>query len=693
MTALRLGWTLAVRGGRSALVRAVAMGAGFVAAGFVAAALIALPAIFDGRNQRMLAQGWQDDASSPLRVQRWEEEVAGRSLTRVVLNGSGVSLSGVDFVPGPDELVWSPALADLAAADPLVSQRFPQRVVGVIDDVGLAEPEQLVVYVGVTEVQASTFSHVRPGAIEGAPVTGSKEVLAVVAGAATFLMLPAAAFLATSARLSGRAREERLASLRLLGLRARTVRAVNAVETGVVAAIGSLIGALAWVTSQEQLGRFGVGGFHWFAADAPLDAGALTAIVAGSSIAAVTIATVVANGAIDAPLATRRATTSNVRIVWRALVLAFGITLLVICAARRSTDRTSLLLFLAAGACSLLGVTLATPVVSGALGRMVRPAGPTRLVVSRRLRYEPLAAGRIMTGVLVATFTLGIAQGVIGAFRDVEVRRENGSLRALSTTLPAADVLALPGVESAIPRVDDVWIATCAQLRAVLHQALPSCVDGERSELVMGWPAQPGARAVEVDFAPGESSMITGIVEPPPADGAIAGATSWFVRLDGAQGAQMESTLVARDPAAFAGNWSNLNELGTMVIAVVIAGAVVSFSLGFGAVVLAIADRSIERQRLDTNLLAVGVPARLLRHAQFATSTLPVGITVVLAAVLGALTGHIYRDGGIDDEVLPFPWTAIGVSTAVGIAGAMLAGSIAWALTRTHITASHLRSE
>ncbi len=164
------------------------------------------------------------------------------------------------------------------------------------------------------------------------------------------------------------------------------------------------------------------------------------------------------------------------------------------------------------------------------------------------------------------------------------------------------------------------------------------------------------------------------------------------MRVDPAERDAFAAALVGADPTAFAGNWPEGRELGDMIAALVTAGAIAAFVIGLGAVVVATADRAVERRALDANLLAVGIPGAILRRAQLWTVSLPVAVTVTGAALVGTLAGHLYRQAGSDDTAaLPLrrgPWCS-----GVGLIGAATAGVLAFALARTHLRPGDLRCE
>ena len=693
------------------------MAIGMVIAGFVAAAFFSLPAIFDGRNDRAetvaITNPIDDQVSGAIEAvgligRSIEEQLPQGRLDRVLLarpdpTAPSARPPGIAVLPGVGQIVMSPALVDLADADPLVAARFPQDLIGTVTDDGLVGPDDLVAYIGVEPDErlypiafgASDIWH---------PVKAGEVNIAMVIAAA-FLALPAGIFLATSSRLSARARDRRLASLRLLGMSRRAVRTVNAVETAVVAAIGAAIGCGLWALIQPALGRFGVAGFRWFASDAPVRPLTVVVVAALAAIAAVIVGTVTANDAIDEPLATQRHGMPSIRIAWRAATLLLGLGLLLAAGMREEIDNVFFTLIISGGFASAIGTTLATPVVSQVLGTWLgkRPSGTTRLLVARRLRHEPSAAGRVLTGVLVATFALGVGQGVIGAFRDASGHRDN-AIMFIDTSLTGDEITAMPGIVSAINTVTidtaalglpsdidpQASAATCSQLEVMLVQSLPTCVDGAPFELsYVSQPSTLGLPVVIAQWPEDSSQSISGVIVLPSAGSATQG---WNVRIDIAQRQTFEAALVTADPIAWAGSFPDDRELGDMVSALITAGSIAAFVIGLGAVVVATADRAVERRSLDANLLAVGIPGPILRRAQLWTVSLPVAVTITLSAFIGTLAGHLYRQAGLYLD-RPYPWQVALVSSSIGLAGAALAGGLAYALARTHLRPGDLRSE
>lgn len=707
MIELRLGLVLARRGGWATFARLCGVAIAAALAALVVAGIVSLPAIFDGLAERTKAASVIDDPASSLLGRSLDSTLDDDLLTRVVLAGVGAPPPGISAIPADGQAFVSASLASRIANDPSVAARFPQQIVGTITPEGLTEPDQLLAYIGVPSSSLSDPATPIAFGSTTASVGGAKQVLAIIVAGCLFLLLPVLGFIATAARLSARARDQRLAALRLIGLSKRQVRLVSAVEPGTGGLVGGALGVGLWTRLQPSLGRHGIGDFGWFATDAPMTLVRAVAIVVGLSTLAVAVSTFAANRAIDEPLAERRAASGNTRIAWRCVVLAVGVAALVVAAQRASTgvDRGTYWLLLVGGGMAVVGVSLAHPVVSRLLATVIdRRNGPVHLLTSRRLRHQHAATSRILTGVLLATFAIGLSQGLIAAMNTADWQSDEAEpIRALSTNVGRTDLAGLPGVEGMVgtvmlPSRDFAMTATCEDLRALAGVPLTDCPDTRPIELVTAGQAleHSDTPAVEVtwpaDVSPYMRSNLHGLVVAPDTEGSTP-TGNWWIRVDPNQANQFEGALQGLDPTTTAGDNPDDPRLAHLLEAVVTIGVATSLVIGLASIVLAGADVALERRRLDANIIALGVPAKVLRRTQFAVSAFPVALSVVLAAIAGSLAGYTYRRGGDPDGQAPFPWGTTLTASAIGVFGALLAGIVGYALTPTHLRDEDTRSE
>lgn len=169
--------------------------------------------------------------------------------------------AGVSVLPGPGEVLVSPALAQALAGkhgDEL-APRLHGTPVGRIGPAGLVGPDELFAVAGappgvLTDALAAGFTGPAPAQPEFSTgdagngvvtVTGgvSDELKAGTAVAAVALIVPLLVLVSTATRLSAATRERRSAALRLVGATSRQVRGLGAVEGLIVGMLGAAGGA------------------------------------------------------------------------------------------------------------------------------------------------------------------------------------------------------------------------------------------------------------------------------------------------------------------------------------------------------------------------------------------------------------------------------------------------------------------
>ncbi|WP_217554125.1 FtsX-like permease family protein [Streptomyces sp. GbtcB6] len=192
---------------------------------------------------------------------------------------------GLKDMPDRGEVFVSPRLHELLRTEPGLAQRLPGREKGLIGPRGLARPEELVAYVGMSRGELSG----------GLPVTrfGKREAPIPTVDPSTLdilrftmvgiVLLPLAVFLSVCARLSAAERARRLAALRLLGMSAKEVQRVNAAETVAAAGVGALIGLGEYWILNQLFSRVGLPGFTWYPGDGTLGWGRCRSSGGGST--------------------------------------------------------------------------------------------------------------------------------------------------------------------------------------------------------------------------------------------------------------------------------------------------------------------------------------------------------------------------------------------------------------------------
>jgi len=317
-----------------------------------------------------------------------------------------------------------------------------------------------------------------------------RDVLYPVLGAVacTLLVVPLVTLSGVAARLSARRRDDRLATLRLLGATGRSVTLIALIESTVVAAVGAIAGVALHVVLVPFVGLLPFGG-------APLGAGALW-LSPGTVVVVVVLTVAVAALAAASGLRRVRITPLGVRArtdapPLRGLPALIGAAVIVAGFLALQVVDGGILVF-AAVISVVLGATVAVlnligPWLLGVIGRIqVRLARtPAQLIAARAVLEDPKAAWRQVSGVAMTTFIAvvgGAGMSLIGTAQDidqilVDIRVGVLVTLAISFVMVACTV----GVTQASAVLDrrELWVN--------LHRAgmAPETMDGARRRQVL----------------------------------------------------------------------------------------------------------------------------------------------------------------------------------------------------------------
>ncbi|WP_431245810.1 FtsX-like permease family protein [Leifsonia xyli] len=249
---------------------------------------------------------------------------------------------------------------------------------------------------------------------------GLYQLLAVIA--LSLLLVPLAGLGGSAARLSARRRDDRLASLRLLGATSSTVTALTVIESTVTALAGAVAGVAVYVVVSPLIGLIPFRG-EPLGMSVLLGPGWIALAVLGVGALAAASAAVGLRGVIVSPLGVRTRQQAP-RIHWVRAVLAAGAVLVVVGAitvVQRAAEVGVIVGVLAAGFAGTIAVlNLVGPWVLGlmAAGQARRARTARRLLAARSILESPKAAWRQVSGVAMTSFVAVIA-GVGISFLDL----------------------------------------------------------------------------------------------------------------------------------------------------------------------------------------------------------------------------------------------------------------------------------
>ena len=279
--------------------------------------------------------------------------------------------------------------------------------------------------------------------VAGDPLYPMLSLLALV-----LLAVPVFTLGAAAARLSSRRRNDRLATLRLLGATSAEVSAMTVAEAALVAFAGALVGVVLYLALLPLVGLLPFFGGPVGIAAVWAGLPALGWAVVGVSALATTSAALSLRAVRLGPLGVRRRTDAAPR---RVVVLVVGLVLLIALIAAAATvsvaDALGVLILIGmfAGAMALINV-IGAPIVAAHGRRMARRAtSAATLIAGRELAAHAPQAWRRVSGIAMIAFIAVVAGGGMGLLEAIGENEQGTVLSDIRVgvlvTLGAAFVL------------------------------------------------------------------------------------------------------------------------------------------------------------------------------------------------------------------------------------------------------------
>lgn len=521
---LALGMRFAVSGGREGWARTAltAVGVGLGVALLFAAA--AVPHLLDARESRTEARDTVKAASQKpgegmtdrtfLRAEA-STEYRGTPVTGLLLRPEGTNAPpppGVATIPGPGEMVVSPALRELLGSSEgaLLAERLDDRVVGTVGDAGLVDPGELRFYTGSSTLTVEGVGIRSSGygvAESTAPFDPLLMVLVILM--CVVLLVPVAIFIATAVRFGGDRRDRRLAALRLVGADARTVRRIAAGETLCGAVLGLAVGVVLFLTLRQIIGQVRLWGLSAFPSDVtPVPSLAVLIVFAVPVAAVVVTQTALSSVAIEPLGVVRNTGLRERRLWWRLLLPVVGVGILASTArVGEMTPVVGPFPIVAGASCVLIGLVGLLPWLLEAVVARLRGGPVPWQLATRRLQLNSGTAARAVSGITVAVAGAIALQMMFGVMQkdfleltgqdtdraDFYVTSEVGGSELAERMIQ--DFRATKGVTEVIGTVESYvtatgaptehgWqpittltMGTCATLKEIAH--LLTCRDGD----------------------------------------------------------------------------------------------------------------------------------------------------------------------------------------------------------------------
>ena len=438
----RLGLRLTLRSGREALTRLLVTMAA-VAAG-VAIMLVVL-ADFHAFEYTNDQPRWQSTLGSPIasgssyayqatgpgadsELWNYSETIfEGQTIDQLDVAALGPQAPlppGVSHLPGPGQYYASPALVALMDSTPRdeLGDRFPGTLVGTLGDKALTGPQDLAVYVGFSPAQLAQ----RPATVRVTTIAAGAQTSvwtnyfrdAFAVGAVAFV-LPILILIGMATRLAATRREERYASLRLVGATNRQIAMIASVEAAVSALVGAVLGTLLFLLLRPALADMALFGTRYFAYAVTPTALGYLALLVGVPIASALASLASLRRVRISPLGVTRRHTPPAPKAVRLIPLILGIALYVFGVVRTSPKAIGngvypgLLL-------TLVGLVIAGPWLTSIAARVLarRTGAAPSLLAARRLADTPKAAFRAVSGLTLAVFLGSMLGGLMPTINE-----------------------------------------------------------------------------------------------------------------------------------------------------------------------------------------------------------------------------------------------------------------------------------
>ncbi|WP_068925846.1 FtsX-like permease family protein [Planobispora rosea] len=467
---LGLSWRLLRGGGRRGL-----LGAGLTAVAVAVSTALLIFSVsanvaFQGRAER---EAWRNPVAAgtaAVAVQAVRKDyVRDRTVTVVdlaVLKPGTAPPPGLDRLPAPGEVWFSPALAELARELPAgeLAGRFPEKVAGTIGDEALVHPGELVAVRGqapdspimraaATGDPRDGFPPTRVADFTGTPSPDAQAYQALALIATVLMAVPLLVFGGAAARLTVARRDQRLAALRLVGATPGQVVTMTVAEAVITAVAGAVAGTVLYGLLTPLLAGIEIGGGSWFAADLWPDVPYTLAVLGAVPLLVGLSAVVGLRRVVVSPLGVARRETPPAMRVVRVVALLAVLAVVPTLGAGSAAGVVAVVLGLA-----FLAINLTGPWVVGVIGGITaRTArGPARLLAGRRLVDDPRAAWRTVSGVAMTGFVAGFigflspSSGLLGDADAATLRVTVPTAQASQLTAEARERLSEAGVPARV---------------------------------------------------------------------------------------------------------------------------------------------------------------------------------------------------------------------------------------------------
>lgn len=625
-----------------------------------------------------------------------------------------VKLPGIDAPPAPGEYYASPALQRMIDSTPAdeLGDRYG-KFAGTIDDTALPGPDALVVITGVTEAQIRQG----PAAMLVTEFTtnpyGESASLyrtALLAGGIAVLF-PVLLLVSIATGLGAAQRRERFATLRLIGASPRLVSSMAAVETAVPSLAGALLGVVLAVILRPAAALIPVNGMRMFLPDFTFGAGFAAIVVVLVVAASVLVAAGRTARSGIGPLGVTRAMHEKTPTARRAVPLLAGLTCMAIgtVLAKIDTDGNPWTSPLLIGGFALTSVGIVTigPWLTRAVSTigLQRARSASTVIAASRIRRNPVAVFRSVSGLVIAVFMVSVFAGGISAIGKVETPQARpgllqptsvyalvapghtqGQVSAVAQrtkTLTGIHDTTIGYAQTALGRGDtmDIYIASADAPSLGFPETPAGTIVAFDASFIQPWTTNP----VPLTAAPVDSlGGLVPVVMMVNTDGTPAAIDRARTSLNTSGVTAMPAT--SRADTATMSNTRLIQGLAALAyIGVFVAVAIAGISLAVST-----AAAILDRKRVLGLMRLMGMPTSVLRRVIVQEAAVPLLAVLLLSVGLGFLVSWLMITSLAGGRTVTWPSTEYYAALSLSLLLALGAVTATFGLIRpnTAITAT-----
>jgi ABC-type lipoprotein release transport system permease subunit len=315
---------------------------------------------------------------------------------------------GLPALPKEGEMYASPALAELLGSDEgeLLRPRFPEKIVGTLDQDLVRMPGDLVAWIGLDETHVSDeYGLVRATYGFGwdqPPSDLNLGLLTMLLIGAVVVLLPLFIFVGSTSRIAGAERDRRLSALRLVGAGSLQVRRIATTESLVSAFLGLALGTGVFLVARRFAEGVSVMGERSYVSDVVPNPFLVVVIVVLVPAVSVLTALFALRRTIVEPLGVvRQSRPVRRRAWWRFGLIAAGLVLMTTQLGMSRGDEWWPLTVSGGAALLLVGVPVLLPWLVERVVSRIRGGPPSWTLAIRRLQLDSGTSARVVGGVAV----------------------------------------------------------------------------------------------------------------------------------------------------------------------------------------------------------------------------------------------------------------------------------------------------